>query len=134
MKNIKYPAKPWTDGQKAELMSGLSFMYSSSLRKWVPISPGAVQTTQIQEAFGVSTVDDLLAKYNTHEIKINELDSDNKVNKVRLDNADSDIERTGRIWKTLNRPTKPGKNDIWIDETIGKAYSYDYDIDTWIQL
>ena len=118
MKNIKYPSKPWKDGQRAELISGLEFIYSSSLKNWVPVTPGYENKTQLTQAFGVETIEEL-------NVKLVSIDT-------KLVSVDSDIRRSGRIWKTTNTPENPSINDVWIDVT-GNSYYYDVNGDTWIQ-
>lgn len=119
MKNIKYPSKPWADGQRAELISGMDFVYSSSIKNWVPVTPGFEDKQQLTDVFGVSTVQELNTKFETIDETITKIDSD--------------IVLSGRIWKTVNRPSKPNSNDVWFDATTGKTLSYDKTNDTWIE-
>ena len=120
MAKLNYPPKPWSDGQLASLVGGIDFRYSQSLRKWVPITPGAVNTAQLEVAFEVRTVQELVTKFD--EVTIVQ------------DKLDSEIVQSGRIWKTENRPTAPNKNDIWYDENEGKTYSYIGATDTWVEI
>ena len=60
---ITYPPKPWSEGQRAFLMEGLEFMYSASLKKWVPITPGYATTEQLSAAFEVETIEQLNTKF-----------------------------------------------------------------------
>ena len=52
---FRYPAKPWSDGQRANLMtsSTVEFMYSQSLKKWIPISPGFESKTELQQLLNI---------------------------------------------------------------------------------
>lgn len=119
MKNIKYPSKPWHDGQRATLIPGLEFMYSSSIKNWVPVTQGFTSETQIEQAFGVKTVEEINTKFQEVETVVTKLDSD--------------IKLSGRIWKTTTKPNNPNSNDIWLDATSGKTFSYDIINDTWIE-
>lgn len=119
MKSIKYPSKPWRDGQRATLIPGMEFVYSSSVRNWVPVSEGFTDQVQLEQAFGVKTVAEINTKFAEVDAVISKLDSD--------------ITLSGRIWKTTGRPTSPNANDIWVDATSGKTFSYDKINDTWIE-
>ena len=116
-KQLRYPAKPWVDGQIASLMPGIEFAYSLSLRKWVPVSPGFAKSEQIQDAFGVSTITEVKQLF---EQKTQQLDSD--------------IDRAGRIWKQTVRPAQPKQHDMWFEENTGNFYSYDSKQDTWVEI
>jgi hypothetical protein len=118
MQKIKYPAKPWRNGQRAELINGMEFIYSSSVKNWVPVTPGFENKTQLSEVFGVETIQELNEKF---------VQVDTKFVKI-----DSDIKQSGRIWKTENTPANPNANDVWID-IAGSSYYYDANGDTWIQ-
>ena len=120
MAALKYPPKPWHDGQKHSLINGIDFMYSQSLRKWIPVTPSYVSSSQLDEAFGVSTIQELVQKFEKTEDKFRQVDSD--------------IALGGRIWKTLNRPDNPRSNDIWIEQETGKTFSYVYQSDTWVEI
>ena len=120
MAKLNYPPKPWSEGQRASLLDGMDFMYSQSLKKWVPITPGAVSSAQLEVAFEVRTVQELVTKFD-------------EVTEVQ-EKLDSEIAQSGRIWKTENRPTTPNKNDIWYDEIEGKTYSYIAATDTWVEI
>lgn len=119
MKKITYPSKPWRDGQRAQLIPGLDFIYSSSIKNWVPVTPGFESETQLEQAFGVKTVEEINVKFVQIETTFTKIDSD--------------IALSGRIWKTTTRPTNPNANDVWFDATSGKTFSYDKTNDTWIQ-
>jgi len=114
---IKYPPKPWRDGQRESLLPGISFMYNAALKNWVPITPGYVSSQQLQDNFGVSTVEALTAKFDS-----------------QISNLDSDIDLSGRIWKTQLPPNSPRKNDIWIDQRTGKTFNYVVASGTWVEL
>lgn len=120
MKNIKYPSKPWRDGQTATLIPGMEFMYSASIKNWVPISEGYTSEVQLEQAFGVRTVEEL-------NVKLVEIETTFK-------NVDSDISLSGRIWKKTTKPISPKPNDIWYDATSAKTFSYDNNNDTWIEI
>ena len=119
---FRYPPKPWSDGQRANLMtsSSVEFMYSQSLKKWIPITPGFESKTELQEAYGVSTIEELNTKF--FEIDQGQLQQD------------SDIVRVGRIWKNINKPERPKTNDIWIDPNTNRCFNYVAATDTWIEL
>lgn len=119
MTKLNYPSKPWIDGQSASLIPGLDFRYSQSLRKWIPVTPGAVDANQIEEAFEVRTLQALSKKF------------DNVIEKQAQ--LDSDIALSGRIWKTTQKPDNPNANDIWYDDE-GKSFSYITATDTWVEL
>ena len=119
MKSIKYPPKPWQDGQREELIPGIDFMYNAALRNWVPISPGYSSETQLQENFGVKTLQEI-------ETKFAQLQQDQLA-------QDSDIQQSGRIWKTINIPDNPAPNDLWLDFQTGKTFSYDNANGAWIE-
>ena len=119
-RKMQYPPKPWLDGQRASLMPGIDFIYSQATKKWVPVTPGYVSSSQLQESFGVSSIQELVVKFENTE--------------KRITNLDSDIQLAGRIWKTTNRPDNPKHNDIWIEQTSGKTLSYVRSTDTWIEL
>lgn len=123
---LKYPAQPWKNGQKAELMQGMYFMYSSAIRKWVPISPGFENEQQLVQSFGVSTVQELNAKFE-------EVNTVTTILTTRTEQLDSDIQLSGRIWKTISRPTAPNNNDVWMEQATGKLFSYDATHDTWVE-
>lgn len=114
---IKYPPKPWRDGQRERLLPGIDFMYNAALKNWVPITPGYVSSKQLQENFGVSTVEQLSQKFD-----------------AKVSSIDSDIQLSGRIWKTQLPPKSPNKNDVWIDEKSGKTFSYVTASRTWVEL
>lgn len=115
---IKYPPKPWTDGQKAELQPGLRFVYSGSLRKWVPITPDTFKEEEISKAFGVTTVaevEDIFKDVTTLKEEMLEF---------------------GRIWTTDVRPnlSEVHDNDIWIDPIYSRMFWWDGTNGTWIQI
>ena len=118
MAKLTYPSKPWKDGQKAYLMPGLQFVYSLSLRKWVPITPGTSTEDQIQEAFGVRTAEE--------------------VDKLFLDVTELQNQLTsrGKVWRTSTRPsiTEVSNNDVWIDQDTAKLFFYNASAEAWIQL
>ena len=118
---FKYPPKPWEEGQKARLMSNstVEFLYSKSLRKWIPITPGFESKTELEEAYGVSTIQELNTKFVYLE--------------QSQDYQDSDIRLSGRIWKKINTPDNPRENDIWIDPISGKSFNYVEEQDAWIE-
>jgi len=121
MRNLNYPAKPWKDGQRANLISDIEFMYSQSLKKWVPITPGTIDNSQITEAFGVNSINELLAKFNQLEKNVINLDSDLKYN--------------GRIWKSTDAPLKGVyDNDVWIDTDLNKMYSWNAEGEIWVEI
>lgn len=120
MKNIKYPPKPWYNGQREELIKGIDFIYSQSTKKWVPVTPGYTSKRQLKESFDVETIEDLNAKFKTIDDVIQALDSE--------------IDTKGRIWKTLNRPQGPSPNDLWIDPISNRAYSFNETGNTWVEL
>lgn len=117
MAKIKYPPKPWTDGQKAELQPGIRFLYSLSLRKWVPITPGTVKEEQLDQAFGVKTV-----------AEVEELFKD-------VTQLKDDVLQFGRIWITPERPddNEVNDNDVWIDPGFSVMFYWDKYNVTWIQ-
>ena len=117
---IKYPPKPWRDGQVESLIPGIEFMYNLALRNWVPISPGYVSDKQLQKNFGVSTVEELKVRISKSE--------------TRIDGIDSDVDYVGRIWKTRLPPNYAKKNDVWIDLTTGKAFTFVGENRTWVEL
>ena len=120
-RKLNYPSKPWKDGQKAMLMNDIEFMYSQSLRKWVPITPGTVDNSQIEEAFGVSSINELLAKFTALDVRVNNIDSDLKYN--------------GRIWKTSAAPLEGVyDNDVWIDTDLNKMYSWNAEGEIWVEI
>ena len=118
--SIKYPPKPWRDGQIESLVSGIDFMYNAALKNWVPISPGFSNRKQLQEIYGSDDVNVIKAQVYTIESK--------------LVNVDSDIELSGRIWKTRLPPNTPHNNDVWIDLTTGKVFSYVAKTGAWVEL
>ena len=120
MKSIKYPPKPWKDGQVEKLLSGIDFMYNAALRNWVPISPGYTSEKQLTENFDVKTIAQLNEKFKQIE-----------VDRISID---SDIQLTGRIWKTVGKPPSPRKNDIWIDYETAKTFSYFDETNAWVEL
>ena len=119
MNKIKYPPKPWVDGQREKLLPGIDFMYNLALKNWVPISPGYTSEQQLVDNFGVTTLEELNAKFEEIE-NIQE-------------KLDSDIERSGRIWKTINIPVNPAPNDLWLDFESGKTFSYVAATGAWIE-
>ena len=121
MAKLNYPSKPWNDGQRAMLLPDLQFAYSQSLKKWVPISPGTVDNSQIEEAFGVSSINELLEKFTNLDVRVNSIDSD--------------LKYYGRIWKTAEPPlTNVNDNDVWVDIDTNIMYSWDENSAVWIQL
>lgn len=122
---LNYPALPWVDGQQAEIMPGMNFRYSSSLKKWVPISPRYDNSEQLKEAFDVETVEELNSKFAEVDASVYNLT-------VKSEQADSDIALSGRIWKTAVRPNNPNNNDIWMHPTDDQIYSYNSEFDTWV--
>ena len=121
MAKLNYPSKPWEDGQRAMLLPDLQFAYSQSLKKWVPISPGTVDNSQIEEAFGVSSINELLEKFTNLDVRVNSIDSDLKYH--------------GRIWKTAEPPlTNVKHNDVWVDIDSNIMYNWDENSAVWIQL
>lgn len=158
---LKYPQKPWKEGQQAELLKGMWFVYSSSMKKWIPVTPGYESQQQLETAFGVSTVVEL----NT---KLADIDEQNRVletKTVALESQaqalvtttatltskaqtletktasletkalslDSDIQLSGRIWKSSSKPTAPANNDVWMEAASGKLFNYDATYDTWVE-
>ena len=123
---LNYPPKPWTNGQKASLMPGMEFMYSSSTRKWVPITPNFENEDQLQESFGVRTIVELAELFKEGTAKINTFES-------KLVELKDDIVLSGRIWKSSQAPTNPNANDVWFEIGSGKNYYYDEINKTWIQ-
>ena len=117
MAKLTYPKKPWTDGQKAYLMTGLQFIYSLSLRKWVPITPGSTDEEQIQAAFGVRTAEEVDQLF------------------INVDQLKSDVIEFGRIWKTQQQPPASDvhTNDVWIDPQTGRLLYYTTG-DTWVEI
>ena len=118
MTKLNYPSKPWSDGQRAELLPGMQFVFSSSLRKWVPITPGTSTREQLLDAFGVRTAEE-----------VNKLFDD-------VGNLQSQLEGRGKVWKTANRPSvaEVKNNDVWIDQETAKLFFYNELADSWIQL
>jgi len=138
---IKYPPKPWRDGQVEALVQGIDFMYNAALKNWVPISPGFSSKKQLQENFGVETVQQLndklaetTSKIQTVETRV--LENENIVNTVvsRVHSIDSDLSLSGRIWKTQTAPQSPSKNDLWFDPTSSKTFSYIYETSAWVEI
>lgn len=117
MAKLSYPKKPWTDGQKATLMPGLQFIYSLSLKKWVPITPGSTDEEQIQAAFGVRTAEEVEQLF------------------INVEQLQHDMFDFGRIWKTQDRPPNDRvyANDVWIDPETGKLLYYTTS-DTWVEI
>ena len=99
--------------------STVEFLYSKSLRKWIPITPGFESKTELEEAYGVSTIQELNTKFVYLE--------------QSQDYQDSDIQLSGRIWKKINTPDNPRENDIWIDPISGKSFNYVEEQDAWIE-
>ena len=117
MANLVYPKKPWVDGQKANLMTGMQFVYSASMKKWVPITPGFESDAQLQEAFGVKTIEE-----------VEQIFTD-------VETLKEDMLEFGRIWNTPERPDESlvNNNDIWIDPNDTKLYFWNGNIGAWIQ-
>lgn len=137
---LNYPSKPWRNGQRAMLIPGMEFMYSSSTKKWVPITPGYENEEQLQDSFNVRTIIELAEIFKTETAKIAGSLSivskfDNRIQSVEEATAefDSDITQSGRIWKTGSAPSNPNPNDIWIDTVSGGTFSYDAIGETWVQ-
>ena len=121
MAKLNYPTKPWTDGQIASLVEGMEFMFSGTLRKWIPITPGSSNSSQLESAFRVSTLKELIDKYTIIEKDVS--------------NLDSDIKNKGRIWKTQIAPTtNVYENDVWIDTNQNKMYSWDATGEVWVEI
>ena len=118
MAKLVYPKKPWVDGQKANLMTGMQFVYSASLKKWVPITPGFEDSTQLQQAFGVKTVEE-----------VEQIFTD-------VETLKEEMLEFGRIWKTEQRPDPSlvYDNDVWIDPVSGVLVYWKSSANTWIQL
>lgn len=118
MAKLNYPSKPWSEGQRAELMPGMQFIFSSSLRKWVPVSPGTSSRDQLLDAFGVRTAEEVDKLFDD----VGDLQS-------RLENG-------GKLWKTDERPSveEVKNNDVWIDQETAKLFFYNESADSWIQL
>lgn len=118
MAGLQYPKKPWSDGQKAYLIPGVQFVYSLSMKKWVPVTPGFSSETQIEEAFGVKTAEEVDKLF------------------VDVETLKEEMIEFGRIWKT---PTTPdinlvNTNDVWIDPVTGVMVYWNGDQKTWIQI
>jgi hypothetical protein len=116
-KRLQYPPKPWDDGQIASLIPGIEFIYSLSLKKWVPLSPGYNSGSQLNDAFGVSTITEVKQLFET-----------------KTQQLDSEIEQAGRIWKQFDRPVRPKRHDMWYEENTGNFYSYNDIEDTWVEI
>jgi len=125
MANLNYPDKPWSDGQRAELLPGMQFIFSSSLRKWVPISPGTSSRDQLLDAFGVRTAEE-----------VNKLFDDVGEIQSQVESVQTQLTSRGKVWKTANRPTtkEVKNNDVWIDQETAKLFFYNESADSWIQL
>ena len=117
MAKLVYPKKPWVDGQKANLLTGMQFIYSASMKKWVPITPGFEDRNQIEEAFGVRTVEEVERIFTD------------------VDTLKEDMLEFGRIWNTPEKPNLDlvHNNDIWIDPNDTKLYFWNGDIGAWVQ-
>lgn len=117
MRKLNYPPKPWKDGQIAKLQAGVSFAYSFSLKKWIPITPGFENTQQIESGFGVKTAEEVEKIFE------------------EVDTLKAEIIEFGRIWKTEKRPPddQANLNDVWIDPETGKLLYYT-DGEVWIQI
>lgn len=120
MKNIKYPSKPWRDGQRATLVNGMEFIYSSSLRNWVPVKPGQESVEQVAQSLSVS---DISTKFDEVEDAL-----DSVLSKVAEELATS-----VKIVKSTTPPANPKANDIWVDADGGKSFSYDAEYETWVE-
>ena len=118
MAKLSYPPKPWKDGQKAYLVSDLLFIYSTSLKKWVPITPSFNDSNQLEQAFGVRTAEEVDKLFTT------------------VDQLKFDMVEFGRIWKTETRPDPAlvYDNDVWIDPATGLLVYWKGSASTWIQL
>lgn len=112
MTKISYPKKPWMDKQQAYLFPDMRFVYNASLKKWVPVTPGTTNTDDLVTTFGTASVEE--------------------VNR-RLDYLDSDINLAGRIWKTINRPDRASKHDVWIDQNL-RLFTYNDENQTWVEI
>ena len=140
MNKINYPPKPWNNGQRAMLQPGMEFMYSSSTKRWVPITPGYENEEQLQTSFNVSTVVELAEVFKNQTSKVagyvTTINSfDGRMQSVEQTAAQlyEAVELSGRIWKTEEVPINPGPNDLWHDGTTGKTFSYYAESDTWVQ-
>lgn len=131
---IKYPPKPWRDGQIESLVPGIDFMYNAALKNWVPISPGFTSSKQLQDNFGVKTVQQLNDKLSENSTKIQAAEVKINVVSSRVDSIDSDLSLSGRIWKTQSAPQSPSKNDLWFDPTTSKTFSYVSESATWVEI
>lgn len=118
MAKLTYPKKPWTDGQRAMLIPGLQFIYSLSLKKWVPVTPGASTENQIEEAFGVKTAEEVERIF------------------IDVEQIKNDVIEYGRIWKTEVRPAASlvANNDVWIDQITAKMFFWNETFQTWIEI
>lgn len=144
MNNIRYPSRPWSDGQVATLMPGMDFIFSSSLKKWVPITPGTESKSQLQESFGVSSLDALYDLFNIEKdklskafLKIKDIENDLSNTKDKVEELQIDISNSGRIWKSNVAPDIANivnDYDIWIDSTSLDMFYYDFNVKTWVQL
>lgn len=115
---LSYPKKPWSDGQQAFLMPGMKFAYSASMKKWVPMTPGYTNAEQLESAFGVKTVEEVIQLF------------------ADVDFLKKEMNEYGRIWRTTDRPSadKLDNNDVWIDINNGKISYWNARFQTWIQI
>ena len=114
MAQLTYPSKPWKDKQVSELVPGLKFFYSSSLQKWIPLSPVEI----LDDTGTTSTVSDESI-----------VDLQKQINAIVISTANN-----GKILKLNKPPANPKDNDVFHHLDKGVFYSYNNLAGTWVQV
>lgn len=123
MSSLVYPKKPWKNNQVAFLLPNMEFVYSSSLRKWVPRSPGTVSAPQIETAFGGKSIQEIVQTVEQVDTITEEVDT-----------VKQQVVEFGRIWKSEDAPQYAAPNDLWVEPSTGKLYYWVGDQETWMQI